>query len=72
MKEEMRNKGITIARQMFCRIVSDVPDIPRYLAVALVSKALGRSALDVGFDIGLTNVLCWKPPATSSRVPKED
>jgi hypothetical protein len=53
--------GNTLARQLFTRIIKDSPEIDRILATQLVANMMKRSALDVGFEIGITNVLNWKP-----------
>lgn len=54
--------GVTLARQLFRRVVIDSQDkIDRYMAVHLVAQMLGRSDLDVGLDIGISNMLNWHP-----------
>jgi hypothetical protein len=54
--------GQTIARQLFARIVTDSQDrIDRIQAVVMVAEMLHRSPLDIGFDIGISQVFDWHP-----------
>lgn len=60
-KNPMPNEFRPTARQLFCRIVADVPTVDRIKAIAMVAKTLNRSPLDVGFEIGISNIQNWQP-----------